>query len=248
MGGNQKATAVAKMETLAFFTTNDSRPSKGIPAGAPAAAKLSSTERYKKRAESLATAGRVHGVDSIQDATAVLKALPADVKLVKVFFVGHGFDNGYFIHGRADPKDPDNFIADNGNIETLQDPGKLSDAGAKKLHQDFIDELTKHLHKTEQLEIGFLSCFTGTGSTVRAVGRALDKAGFTNYKVGGYQNDYQTRYIFDSKTGAIIKWTDAVMDKTNPNKALIQMNNNQIPPYETECGKSNDPLSTLLPC
>ena len=224
MGDNEKATAVPKMETLAFFTTNDSRPSRGIPASAPAAAKLSSTERYQKRAESLATAGRIHGVDLIQAATAVLKALPPDVKLVKVFFVGHGFDNGYFIHGHPDPNDPDNFIADNGNVETLKDPGKLSDASARKLHQDFIDELTKHLHKTEQLEIGFLSCFTGTGTTVQAVGRALDKAGFTNYKVGGYRNDYQTRYIFDSRTGKILKWTDAIMDKNNPSKVLVQMN------------------------
>ena len=245
---DDKAPAVPKIQTLAFFTTNDSRPSKGIPASAPAAAKLSSTERYQKRAESLATAGRIHGVDSIQAATAVLKALPADVKLEKVFFVGHGFDDGFFFHGRPDPKDPENFIADNGNKETLKDPAKVSDASAKTQHEEFITELTKHLHKSGHIEIGFLSCFTGAGSTVRAVGRALDKAGFQEFKVGGYKNDYQTRYIFDSKTGAVVKWTDAIMDKNNPNKVLVQEDKNRIPAYETECGKSSDPLSPLLPC
>lgn len=245
---DDKAPAVPKVEALAFFTTNDSRPSLGIGVKAPAAAKLTSSERYQKRAESLATAGRIHGVDSVQAATAVLKALPSDVKLEKVFFVGHGFDNGFFFHGRPDPKDPDNFIADNGNVETLQDPAKLTDATAKQQHEEFINELVKHLHKSGQVEIGFLSCFTGTGSTVRAVGKTLAKAGFQDFKVGGYKNDYQTRYIFDSKTGAILKWTDEILDKNNPTKLLVKEDKNRIPAYETDCGKSNDPLSLLLPC
>jgi hypothetical protein len=243
-----KAPLVPKVEVLAFFTTNDSRPSRGVPANAPSAAKLSSSVRYQRRAESLATAGRVHGVDSITAAIAVLKALPADVKLSKVFFVGHGFDDGFFFHGRPDPADPENFIADHGDEETLQDASTVIDANAKKKHQEFLDELVKHLHKSTDVEIGFLSCFTGTGKTVRTVGKALDKAGFSQYIVGGYRNDYQTRYVFNSKSGAILKWTDEIMDKTNPSKSLIKMDNNKIPPYETECGKSNDPLSTRLPC
>ena len=56
---NDKAPAVPKVESLAFFTTNDSRPSLGIGVKAPPAAKLTSTQRYQKRAESLATAGRI---------------------------------------------------------------------------------------------------------------------------------------------------------------------------------------------
>jgi len=244
---DDKAPAVPKVEVLAFFTTNDSRPSLGVNVKAPPAAKLTSTERYKKRAESLATAGRIHGVDSVQAATAVLKALPADVKLEKVFFVGHGFNDGFFFHGRPDPKDPDNFIADNGNVETLQDPAKLADASATKQHEEFINELVKHLHNSGHIEVGFLSCFTGGGSTVTAVGKALAKAGFPLFKVGGYKNDYQTRYVFDSKSGAILKWTDEIIDDKTK-KVLVKEDQNRIPAYEKECGKSNDPLIFLLPC
>lgn len=239
---------VATSEGLAFFTTGDTRRSRGVPANAPAAAKLNSTERYKKRAESLVTAARVHGVASISEAIAILKALPAEAKITKVFFVGHGFDGGFFLHGKPDPKDAENFIADDGDTETLQTPANAVNQAGKQLQQEFLNELVKHLHKGGDVEIGFLSCFTGTGSTVRTYGKALDAAGFTQYHVGGYTNDYQTRYDFDTKTGAIKKWRDSVMDKTNPSKVLVQMDNNQIPPYETECGKSTDPLSARLPC
>jgi hypothetical protein len=239
---------VATPDGLAFFTTGDTRPSRGVPASAPAAAKLSSTERYKKRAESLVTAARVHGVASISEATAVLKALPADVKITKVFFVGHGFDDGFFLHGKPDPKDAENFIADDGDLETVRNPATAFAQPGKQQQQEFLNELVKHLHKASDVEIGFLSCFTGTGSTVRTVGKALDAAGFTQYQVGGYRNDYQTRYDFDTKTGAIKKWRDSIMDKANPSKVLVQMDNNQLPPYEADCGKSTDPLSARLPC
>src|SRR2546423_15311491 len=77
-------------EVLAFFTTGDPRPSKGVPAAAPAAAKLSNTDRFHNRADSLASSGRVHGVNDISGAIAVIKALPTDLKLAKVFFVGTG--------------------------------------------------------------------------------------------------------------------------------------------------------------
>jgi hypothetical protein len=190
----------------------------------------------------------VHGVASVAEATAVLKALPAETKFTKVFFVGHGFDDGFFLHGKPDPKDADNFIADNGDTETLQDPAKAFTAAGKQQQLAFLTELVKHLQKSGDVEIGFLSCFTGTGSTVRTYGKALDAAGFTQYQVGGYRNDYQTRYTFDTTTGAIKKWRDAVMDKANPSKVLVQMDNNQLPPYESDCGKSNDPLSARLPC
>jgi hypothetical protein len=240
---------VATTEGIAFFTTGDTRASRGVPATAPAAAKLNSSERYKKRAESLVTAARVHGVATILEATAVLQALAADVKITKVFFVGHGFDDGFFLHGRPDPKDADNFIADDQDMETVQDPAKAFDPTAgKQRQQAFLDELVKHLHKPSDVEIGFLSCFTGTGSTVSAFGKALEKAGFAQYHVGGYRNDYQTLYDFDKKTGAIKKWRDSIFDRKSPSTVLKQMDNNQIPPYETECGKSPDPLSTRLPC
>ena len=68
---------VATPDGLAFFTTGDTRRSRGVPANAPAAAKLSSTERYKKRAESLVTAARAdtearRGARVAQAAAAVL--------------------------------------------------------------------------------------------------------------------------------------------------------------------------------
>ena len=235
-----QATAAKPPEVVAFFTTGDPRQSKGLPASAPKAAKLTNTERFQKRADSLASAGRVHGVNDVQAAIDVIKALPADLKLAKVFLVGHGFDDGYFFHGKPDPQA--DFTADS-HAETLEDPSKVSDAQIAALHKQFIDELAKHCTQTDRFEIGFLSCFAGTKSLISSVCKALNKKGFRNFVVGGYKNDYQTRYIFDSKSGAILEWRDEVLDRQTQ-KSLVKMTGNQIPAYEVSC-KSDNPIDPL---
>jgi len=241
-GSTGQAPAAPVAEVLAFFTTNDPRPTKGLPANTPASARLTNTERFQKRADSVATKGRVHGVDTIQQATATLKALPANVKLVKVFFVGHGFDDGYFFHGKPDPQS--DFVAASSN-ETLEDPTKVADPTIQQAHKDFLVELVKRVHPTERVEIGFLSCFSGTNSLVGAVCKVMNQAKHRNFIVGGYKNDYQTQYVFDKGTGKILEWTDGIFDKTT--KKLLpgtKMSANKIPPYETTC-KSDNPIDPL---
>ncbi len=239
MAGNGNQTpAGATPDTLAFFTTHDTRHS--FVASGPKAPKLTNTERFEKRANTLATAGNVHGVSNITEAINVLKALPTDVKFTRVFFVGHGFDDGFFFSGKPDPQA--DFIAN--DDEVLKDPAQVSDAAVKASTIQFVDELAKHLHPTNRLEIGFLSCFSGTGTMIGSVCRGLDRNKFRNFEVGGYKNDYQTQFVFDQGTGKILKWTDGIFDKRNQSTVLQRMDNNAIPKYETRCVSSNpiDPL------
>jgi len=242
MGDKEKtaqAPAGSPPPTLCYFTTGDTRPT--VVAPGPKAPKLTRTQRFEKRAESLASAGRVHGVASVQEATSVLKALPAEVKLVRVFFVGHGLDDGYFLHGKPDPRADFEAASD---AEILTNPAEVSDAAIKAQHVQFLDELAKHLSTTQRLEIGFLACFAATKNLISSYCSALDKRGFRNFVVGGYKNDYETQFVFDQATGKILKWTDAIFDRKDTKKTLVRMDNNQIPPYEVKCHSSNpiDPL------
>lgn len=241
MAGNGTQTlAVATPDTLAFFTTHDTRHT--FVASGRNAPRLTNTERFEKRANTLATAANVHGVSNINEAITIVKALPADTKFTRVFFVGHGFDDGFFLSGKPDPQA--DFIGN--DDEVLKDPAQVPDAAAKASTIQLFDELAKHLHTTNRLEIGFLSCFTGTGSLVNFVCRTLDKKNFRNFKVGGYINDYQTQFVFDQANGKILKWTDGIFDKKNNTKLLQRVDNNAIPAYETHCISSNpiDPLDS----
>lgn len=241
MAGPASVPAVPSPKAIAFFTKGDGRASSG--AKHPKAPKLTRTGRFEKRAESLATSARVHGVQTVQEATAALQALPADLKLMRIYFVGHGFDDGFFFSGKPDPQS--DFEAASQD-QTLMDPAsKSSDKSVKPAMTAFIDELVKHVHATERVEIGFLACFTGTGSTVQAVCKAMNKKKHRNFLVGGYQNDYQTEFVFSKDTGKILHWTDGIFDKKTRSTLIgSKAAPNQIPPYEVTC-RSDDPIDPL---
>jgi hypothetical protein len=246
-GSGQSAPAGNTPPTLTFFTTGDPRPTPNVTGrNAP---HLTNTQRWKRRAENLASQGRVHGVADVEAATIVLKALPADLKLRRIFFVGHGFNEGYFFHGKPDPDDPDHgFIADSFK-ESFAHPDDVQDANIKKMMKAFAEELAKHVHDSEKVEIGFLACFCGNGKMIRAICDELNKQKHPDFVVGAYENFYNANFIFSTATGKILHWEDFISN-FETGEELDRADANQIPTYEVTCRNRveidpNDPLGNL---
>src|SRR5205085_7118690 len=110
---------------------------------------------------------------------------------------------------------------------------------------DFLDALAKHFKPNEYFEFGVLSCFSGTNKFIGAVCAHFKKKGFKNFLIGGYRNDYQTRYIFEIPSGRILEWTDKVLDRKDEKTEIQAMRKGQIPKYETKCQGPNTPQDPL---
>jgi len=238
-----QAPARPSVEVIAFFTTNDTRPSY-LPAYAPPAARLDNTKRFKARADKLASNNRVHGVDGVVAATAVVNAVDPNVRFSRVYLIGHGFEGGFFFHGKPDPKM--DFTASKAD-ETFKGPGVSSDAAAAKADTDFVEALAKHFKPNDYFEIGILACYSGSTTMVPAVCNHLIKLGFKNFLVGGFVDDYQTRYTFETPSGRILEWTDMVLDKRDEKTILQSMRRGEIPKYQTKCRGPNTPVDVLDP-
>lgn len=245
-GAKKSAPAAPTPPILAFFTTGDPRKPKVTGKNAPT---FNKSGMWKRRAENLASAGRVHGVAAVDAGTQVLQGLPAKLKLRKVFFVGHGFNEGFFFHGKPDPQEPvDGFVADSFN-ESFTHPDDAPDAAIKKKMETFAQELVKHVHTSEHVEIGFLACFSGKGKMIQAICAELNKINHPKFVVGAYENFYNTNFKFNTSTGKITEWTDFITDPTT-GKVLDSATANQIPAYEVACRNKikidpNDPLGGL---
>jgi len=239
MGGQNNTLAPnASPVVLAFYTTGDSRPSEGIPANAPAAAKLTNSQRYQIRAQALATSGQVYGVDGIANAVAAIQNLPNTLRLDKVYFVGHGFTNGYFFTGT--PVGADDFSANDNQV--------LKAPSSNAQYQKLTDELAKHFTAADRFEIGFISCYSGASGFIYSIKQAMDAKGFGNFLIGGYKNWYQTRYNYDLKSGAVVSWNDVTLNHQN-NTKIADAGVNQLVPYEVTGtpANPNDPLQGILP-
>jgi len=242
-GSAKSAAAAPTSKVLAFYTTGDPRRPTITGRNAP---KVSMSEMWKRRAESLASKGRVYGVANIDKAIDVLKSLPKKEKFKKIFFVGHGFGNGYFFHGKPDPQDPvHGFVAN--EDEAFMHPDEVASSGTKKKMTLFARELARRMQPTGKVEIGFLACYAGQGKMIYEVCYHMNKRNLKNFVVGAYKNFYNVRFNSSKSTGKITDWADFISDPTT-NKVLASASANRIPAYEVSCRNKvdlNDPLGGL---
>ena len=174
----------------------------------------------------------------IAAAITTIQNLPATLRLDKVYFVGHGFSNGYFFNGT--PVGADDFTATDAQV--------LKAPSAGPQYQSLMDELAKHFTAADRFEIGFICCYSGAGGFVYSVKQAMDTKKLGNFVIGGFKNWYQTRYNYDLKSGAVTSWNDVTLNHQN-NTKIADAGVNQLVPYETTSIPDNpiDPLQGILP-
>jgi hypothetical protein len=211
-GGTQNTQAPSPPATsLAFFTTGDTSAFQGTLGG-------TMSSWFRKRAQTLAS--KIFGVATVKAATATLKALPPDLKLTKVYFVGHGNSQLFFFGGH--PIANHNFECNDG--QDLEDPANDPDSAA------FLAELAKHLDSTG-FEVGFIGCEVGGGFT-GTVAKSLNGKGLNNGFVGGYTHEYSLFFV-----GAHNAFEDQLLDPASghdENNPLVQASANQLLPYEAK--------------
>ena len=179
-GGGQTNT-VAPPPTLVkicFYTIGDNKPIKDS-AG-------TGSQWFYARAATLASDPKyIFGSNSAYAAIQVLQALDPSVKIVKLYFLGHGNPRGFFF--------------DESNSECLSDPAstdpKVSAHGSRD-SGDFLNELAKHL--APGFQIGFLGCRMGN-NLVPALATALSGKGASG-SIFGYIN-YCTLGLEDPSKG-----------------------------------------------
>jgi hypothetical protein len=128
---------------------------------------------FEKRAGTLASdPSYVFGETDIDSATKALQALPANVKITRLYFCGHS--------------NPTGFILNESNWESLVDPASTDPNVSAHGSRDsgaFLTELVKHLASTD-FQIGFLGCRAGN-TLVPAIAKALSHKGLSG-SVFGY--------------------------------------------------------------
>jgi len=204
---------------IAFYTTGDKRPvlgAKAIIGGRKRTVKMS--KMWELRAESLAGKGQTHGVATVDAAILKLQKLEKGAKLTKVFFVGHGYEGGFFFSGK--PSGSDGFEADDVNTLWLSPKMKV-----------FAKTLAGFLSKDEAVEVAFLSCYTGKGRFTRPFYDELRGHGVKNLTVGAFRDYYETRFKVDAR-GNIVGWSDRIIDSPEKGKVLVSAIGNGIPRYQ----------------
>jgi hypothetical protein len=207
---------------IAFYTMGDTRSVKGAKAvidGKKQTVKIS--KMWKLRAHSLAGTGLTYGVGTVDAAILQLQNLAKETELTKVFFIGHGFrdhEGGYMLSGA--PKRDEGF--------TTTSEKTLSVLAEQKM-KDFCKKLAPYLSRKDEVEIAFLSCYTGTGKFTGRFYKELRGQGVKKLKVGAYKDFYETVFNTDAK-GNITGWADRVVDSKK--KVVAKTGSNGIPPYQ----------------
>lgn len=216
MSGTANTTAPGPTQIrVCFYTIGDN---KGV-----ANSSGTGSQWFQARAGTLASDPQyVFGVSTVDDATKALQALPATVKIARLYFCGHS--------------NPLGFILNEGNWESLVDPAstdpKVSAHGSRD-SGDFLNELVKHL-VSPGFQIGFLGCRAGTG-LVAAIATALSHKGVTG-TVNGY-----TSYCYlglEHPSGKDANGNDVQLDYDSPGQEFTETINgkvwhhNQIAQYE----------------
>jgi len=220
--------------TIAFYTTGDTRQATGNS--------MSVSDAFKKRATLLASSpSYVFGVATASDATNTIRALPANLPIAKVYFVGHGNADVFFFDGAPDGTDnfktvnSDGVLLNPGAVHSPMNPDSPDGTASKGL----IDQLAAHLSlSTSPVEIDFLCCNSGS-TLVGTVAQALSGHKI-NGSVGGYNNDYRTNFVGSKPkepppatwwTGP--GWYDIIQTDDQQKKMLKRATNNAIPSFDT---------------
>jgi hypothetical protein len=224
---------------IAFYTMGDTRPVRGwkVLIGGKKRTMLAS-EMWRLRAQSLAGVGTTYGVATVDSAEVSVQKLEKGAQLTKVYFVGHGFgnnDGGFFFSGR--PEGNDDFRATAEKTLSI-----LAETKMKK----FAKTLSGALAKGDDVEIAFLSCYTGQGKFTGRFYSELYGHGVKKITVGAYKDYYRTVYKTDAK-GSITGWSDVIVDKAK--KTILRAGAGGIPPYQVKHKAINldpdDPLEGL---
>lgn len=208
MSNGAGSNTVAPPPTLVkvcFYTIGDNKTIKDSAGTA--------SEWFNTRAGTLASDAKyVFGSTSVYDATQALQGLDPSVKIVKLYFCGHGNPLGFMLN-----ESNSEFLVDPASTNPKVSAHGSTDSGA------FLDELVKHL--APNFQIGFLGCRMGN-NLVPALAAALSHKGVTG-SVFGYVN-YCTLGLEDPSKGdydaAGQEFTETINGKT--------WHHNQIPQPE----------------
>jgi hypothetical protein len=184
----------------------------------------------KKRANVLPTPGYVWGVGSVGEAVRTISGLPANLPISKVYFVGHGNAQIFFMAGA--PDGTDNFTATSDHDSIFTDPT----ASHNMLNPDpsenasssmnLVSQLAKHfIPAGSAFEIAFLCCNSGI-NLVPDVASALKGLNVPNGTVGGYNNDYRTNF----ENG---HWRDIIQTDDAKKTRLKKSTTDAPPAYDT---------------
>ncbi len=222
---------------IAIWTMGDKKLELGNHA-----IKTAMSDRFLQRAQTLASPGDyVWGKSYVSMATAALRDLDEDVKIIKLYFVGHAHADGFFFSGSRNPEQT-------GYFETSSDGQYLqydgSGQGSSGSSKDFFDELAKHL--APGFQIGFLACHGAKQAfyTNPATGRddpknpipngnkgivSMTAAALSHQGVSGLVFGYSNTYVwwYDDRSG---KFTDKIHNDATGNEQTWY--NNDIPTAE----------------
>ncbi|MQA92255.1 MAG: hypothetical protein GEU90_18850 [Gemmatimonas sp.] len=226
----------ATIEKLAFFTIGDNRQ-----VSSPHLT-MTTEEMWRRRAEDLAP-GHAHGVGTIRDAIDVIEALPAEIVLDEVFFLGHGSGDDFgffFFSGHPDPGH--NFAASDDNQLLEMSRAEMTSSATFSETKELLIKLFKRLARADPrvggVKINLLACFMGQGETHWAVCDFLDGwlvgAREVRFEVGAYENFYETVFV-TAPGGNIVGWEDHIVEQPGGTELVPNPGMNQIPAFEVSC-------------
>lgn len=228
-----KATAVHVGQVLVFWTIMDNKKEEDG---------TSASEKFHARGKNLMGGTLIPGAPSVQDATAILQALPK-WKWKNIYFLGHGAPGAFIFRYRGG-------YANNFKGDVIADPNTLIGYDAKYgIHyRNFINALADQLHPSQDEKnpnvVGFLSCYTGDGSLVEWVYDTLKtkkdgktgKPKFPHLVVGGYKDYYRVHAV--TRANKILYWLDRIV-RVNSNTGTLHTvvhpkGRNKIPKFQVE--------------
>jgi len=123
---------------IAFYTLGDSRKIKTLKSS------FSRSKAWKYRSKTLATSTKyVFGANTNEDAIKKLEKLPKEKVIRRIYFIGHGFEGGFFFSGK--PEGHDDFSANNNQILEFPHPyffigiEHIENLNNKKISEELID-------------------------------------------------------------------------------------------------------------
>ncbi len=212
-GGNTNTLAPSAQVKVCFYTIGDDKKvqTEDKPVIVSAG---SGSDWFCARAGTLASDPKyVFGATSVYTATQSVQGLtPTTVKIIKLYFLGHGNTRGFMLN-----ESNREFLLDPASTDSQDSPHMCTDTG------DFLTELAKWL--APGFQIGFLGCRMGN-ILVPKLATALSHKGVSG-SICGYVNycrlglEYPAKGDYDA---AGQEFTETINGTT--------WHHNQIPPYD----------------